>query len=252
MEKFEFINVGTELYNFIWDDFCSWYIELSKVHLNGDDEVAKKATQHTLAYTLNVIVRLLSPFMPFVTEEIYQIIPHAKESINQAEWPTVNPAFNQEHVNDQFAYVIDIVKGIREIRAQYVIKTKVPVEYTINTQQADLEDLLRDIAPYVSKLCNATCKGYNLEGGANEATRVIKGGNTLALDLGAYIDLDAEKKKLEAEIKKLEGEIKRCQGMLNNPRFVEKAPAAKVQAERDKLADYESKYAAAKEKIAEM
>lgn len=81
MDKFEFINVGTELYRFIWDDFCSWYIELSKLHLTGDDEVAKKSALNTLVYVLNTIVRLLHPIMPFVTEEIYQAIPHNEESI---------------------------------------------------------------------------------------------------------------------------------------------------------------------------
>ena len=81
MDKYEFVNVVTSLYNFIWDDFCSWYIELSKVHLNSENDVEKQASVHTLVYVLNAIVRMLHPFMPFVTEEIYQAIPHLEESI---------------------------------------------------------------------------------------------------------------------------------------------------------------------------
>ncbi|MBM6799073.1 valine--tRNA ligase, partial [Coprobacillus cateniformis] len=99
MDKFEFVNVGSELYNFIWDDFCSWYIELSKAHLNSDNEIEKRATQETLVYVLNAIVRLLHPFMPFVTEEIYQSIPHLEESICIAKWPEVNTYFENTKIN---------------------------------------------------------------------------------------------------------------------------------------------------------
>ena len=102
MDKFEFVNVGSELYNFIWDDFCSWYIELSKAHLNNDNEIEKRATQETLVYVLNAIVRLLHPFMPFVTEEIYQSIPHLEESICIAKWPEVNTYFENTKINGQF------------------------------------------------------------------------------------------------------------------------------------------------------
>ena len=122
MDKFEFVNVGSELYKFIWDDFCSWYIELTKVHLNSDNEVEKQASAHTLVYVLNAIVRMLHPFMPFVTEEIYQAIPHLEESICISKYPTVNPDFNDENINKQFTYLMDIVKGVREIRANYTIK----------------------------------------------------------------------------------------------------------------------------------
>lgn len=252
MDKFEFVNVGSELYNFIWDDFCSWYIELSKAHLNSEDAVAKKAAQDTLVYVLNCIVRMLHPFMPFVTEEIYQAIPHKEESICIASWPTINHAFDDETINDKFTYLIDIVKGIREIRTQYTIKNAIEVEYTILTNDASLEGLLDDIAPYVMKLCNAKCSGYNKEIGKTVATALIKGGHTLSIDLGQYIDMNAEKEKIEKEIKKLEGEIKRCEGMLSNPRFTEKAPEAKVNEEKAKLEDYRLKYESAKEKLAQM
>lgn len=252
MDKFEFVNVGTELYKFIYEDFCSWYIELSKVHLNSYDEAAKKSARDTLVFTLNTIVRLLHPFMPFVTEEIYQSIPHKEETIVCAAWPTINEAFNDSTIDDKFAYLIDIVKGIREIRTRYTIKNKVPVEYVVHTGDDSLHDLLDDIQPYVLKLCNAECKGYNLEESKNSANALIKGGNTISLDLGQYIDLEAEKKKIQKEIKKLEGEIKRCEGMLSNPRFVEKAPAAKVEEERAKLEDYKSRYETAVEKMKNM
>ncbi len=252
MEKYEFVNVGSELYNFIWDDFCSWYIELSKVHLNSDNEQEKLATQHTLIYVLNAIVRLLHPFMPFVTEEIYQSIPHKAESICIAKWPEVNSAFNNEAINDQFIYLFDIIKGIRNMRATYVIKNTIEIAYSIQTKDEQLSTLLDNLSPYIYKLCHARCFGYNVETSDNVATEMIKGGQALIIELGDYIDLSAEQKKLEEELQKLIGEIKRCEGMLSNPNFVSKAPQQKVDAEKAKLADYKTKYESVQEKIEKM
>ena len=252
MDKFEFVNVGNELYTFIWDEFCSWYIELAKVHLTSDDSIEKKATQNTLVYVLNSIVRLLHPFMPFVTEEIYQSIPHLKESICIADWPTINEDFNQVNINDKFQYLFDIVKGIRNMRAQYVIKNSIEIAYSIQTKDEDLPILLNELSPYIYKLCHALCIGYNVEITSNVAIEIIKGGHALIVELGDYIDLSAEKTKLEEELKKLQGEIKRCEGMLSNPNFTTKAPQEKVEAEKTKLKDYQSKYEGIKEKIENM
>ena len=252
MDKFEFGNVGSELYDFIWNDFCSWYIELSKETLNGNDSVLKKATQDTLIYVLNSIVRLLHPFMPFVTEEIYLSIPHLKESIVLASWPKTNDQFHNNIIEDQFEYLIDIVKGIREIRHQYVIKHNVEVFYNLTTADSGLENLLKDMAPFISKLCNAKCIGYNKETVKNSANIVIKGGNTLSIDLGQYADMEAEKEKLVKEIAKLQKELERSKKMLSNPNFINKAPAAKVEEEKKKQADYEAKYQTAKNKLENM
>lgn len=252
MDKYEFVNVGTALYNFIWDDFCSWYIELSKVHLNSEDVNEKQASVHTLVYVLNAIVRMLHPFMPFVTEEIYQAIPHLHESICISQYPQANTQFDDDRINEQFTYLMDIVKGVREIRANYTIKNAIEVEYSIDTKDSSLEKLLDVFVPYLKKLCHATCVGYNTNNSDDVATCMIQGGNTLIVELGAYVDKEAEKQKLETELKKLEGEIKRCTNMLSNEKFVSKAPQAKVDSERKKLEDYTSKYNAVKEKLAKM
>ena len=184
MDKFEFVNVGSELYKFIWDDFCSWYIELTKVHLNSTNDTEKQASLNTLVYVLNAIVKMLHPFMPFVTEEIFQAIPHLEESICIAIWPEVNDHFTDESINDQFTYLIDIVKGIREIRTQYTIKNAIEVPYVINTKNDDLEGLLNKCLPYIKKLCNAVCSGYNLNAAGEVANITIKGGNSLLVELG--------------------------------------------------------------------
>ena len=194
MDKFEFVNVGSELYKFIWDDFCSWYIELTKVHLNSTNDTEKQASLNTLVYVLNAIVKMLHPFMPFVTEEIFQAIPHLEESICIAIWPEVNDHFTDESINDQFTYLIDIVKGIREIRTQYTIKNAIEVPYVINTKNDDLEGLLNKCLPYIKKLCNAVCSGYNLNAAGEVANITIKGGNSLLVELGDYIDKMLKKK----------------------------------------------------------
>lgn len=252
MDKYEFVNVGTALYNFIWDDFCSWYIELSKVHLNSDDQTVKQASLNTLVYVLNAIVKMLHPFMPFVTEEIFQAIPHLEESICIAAWPQVNPDFDDENINDQFTYLIDVVKGIREIRNQYTIKNAIEIAYTITTKDDSLESLMDQCLPYIKKLCNASCSGYNQDVQGEVANITIKGGNSLLVELGDYIDKEAEKEKLMTQLKKLEGEIKRCEGMLANEKFVSKAPKQKVELERNKLADYKSKYEAVQKQLEQM
>ncbi len=253
MDKYEFVNVGTELYSFIWDDFCSWYIELAKVNLNSDDEVAKNATVHTLVYVLNAIVKLLHPFMPFVTEEIYQSIPHAKSSICIEDWPVVNPAFNDDTCEEGVAYLIDIVKGIREIRAQYTIKNANEIHYTIFSNDASLAKLLQAYSPYVKKLCNASLDEITSTLITKDvATALIKGGNQIQVSLVGLIDLEAEKQKLEKELQKLTGEIKRCEGMLSNPNFVAKAPEAKINQEKAKLEEYRKKYEAVNEQLQQM
>ncbi len=252
MDKFEFVNVGSELYKFIWDDFCSWYIELSKLHLQSENEVEKNASLHTLVYVLNSIVKMLHPFMPFVTEEIYQAIPHEEESICISSWPTINEKFNFIETIDQFGHLQDIIKGIREIRLQYTIKNAIEVQYIMETKDDSLNAILETCIPYVKKLCNAVCLGYNLETSGDVASIPCKGGNVLLVELGDYVDKDAEKEKMEKQLTTLEKEIARCSGMLNNEKFVSKAPEAKITEERNKLADYQSKYDAIKEKLSNM
>ncbi len=249
MDKFEFVNVGTELYRFIWDDFCSWYIELSKVHLQNDNVIEKEASLHTLIYVLHAIVQMLHPFMPFVTEEIYQTLPHKEESICISSWPSIRPELTNSTINEQFTYLLDIVKGIREIRAGYGIKNAIEIAYSIETKDTAIKQLLDTCIPYIKRLCNANCIGYNKETSGEVASIAIKGGNSLLVELGKYIDKEAEREKLKEQLKQLEGEIKRCENMLSNQNFIAKAPKEKIELEKNKLDDYRSKYQAIQQKL---
>ena len=133
-----------------------------------------------------------------------------------------------------------------------MIKNNIEVSYNLTTADSGLENLLKDMAPFISKLCNAKCIGYNKETVKNSANIVIKGGNTLSIDLGQYADMEAEKEKLVKEIAKLQKELERSKKMLSNPNFINKAPAAKVEEEKKKQADYEAKYQTAKNKLENM
>ena len=164
----------------------------------------------------------------------------------------MNSEFTNDTINEKFQYLFDIIKGIRNMRATYVIKNAIEISYSIQTNESSLSSLLDDLAPYIFKLCHAKCIGYNVETSANVGTEMIKGGNALIIELGDYIDMEAEKAKLKDELNKLTGEIKRCEGMLSSPNFTSTAPVAKVEAERAKLADYQSKYDAIKEKLEKM
>ena len=117
-ERYEFGEVGRELYNFIWDDFCSWYIEMAKLPLYGEDEAAKKTTRSILAYVLDQTMRLLHPFMPFITEEIWQHLPHEGESITVAAWPTVRTDLHFADEADNMKLLMDIIRSVRNIRAE--------------------------------------------------------------------------------------------------------------------------------------
>lgn len=117
-EKFEFGEVGRQLYNFIWDDFCDWYIEMAKLPLYGEDEAAKKTTRSVLAYVLDNTMRLLHPFMPFITEEIWQNLPHEGESITVAAWPTVDETLTSQAQSNNMKLLMDIIRAVRNIRAE--------------------------------------------------------------------------------------------------------------------------------------
>jgi len=243
MDKYEFVIVGTELYKFIWDDFCSWYIELAKMTLNQEDEVKKNATQKTLVYVLNAIVKMLHPFMPFVTEEIYQALPHVEESICISKWPEIREDFNDETSKDIAMYLIEIVQGLREIRTKYTIKNATEISYHVHLADAKLADYENDLAPYIYRLCHAKCEGMDTSSLSGDiAAFTIRNGHAVEVSLTGLVDMSKEIEKQAKEKARLEKEIERCEKMLSNPNFVSKAPEAKINQEKEKLASYKQQY----------
>ncbi|MER2037470.1 MAG: valine--tRNA ligase [Solibacillus sp.] len=252
-DKYEFGEVGRELYNFIWDDFCSWYIEMAKLPLYGEDEAAKLTTRSVLAYVLDNTMRLLHPLMPFVTEEIWQHLPHEGESITVAAWPTVNEAFNFKAEAGEMQLLMDIIRSVRNIRAEVNTPMSKQVPMTILAKDASVAAVLEVNKGYIEKFCNPETLtiGADLEAPAQAMSAVVSGAE-IFMPLAGLINVEEEIARLEKELEKWAKEVKLVSGKLSNERFVAKAPEALVAAEREKLADYEAKYATVEKRIAEL
>ncbi|RKJ45547.1 valine--tRNA ligase, partial [Butyricicoccus sp. 1XD8-22] len=153
-ERYEFGEVGRELYNFIWDDFCSWYIEMAKLPLYGEDKQAKKTTRSVLAYVLDNTMRLLHPLMPFITEEIWQHLPHSGESITVAAWPQVRTEFNFADDAASMKLLMDITRSVRNIRAEVNTPMSKKVPLYIAAKDAETARVLEGNRAYIEKFCN--------------------------------------------------------------------------------------------------
>lgn len=252
-ERYEFGEVGRELYNFIWDDFCSWYIEMAKLPLYGEDEAAKKTTRSTLAYVLDQTMRLLHPFMPFITEEIWQHLPHEGESITVAAWPTVRTDLHFADEADNMKLLMDIIRSVRNIRAEVNTPMSKKVPLFISAKDAATAAVLKDNQAYLEKFCNPDTLtiGEGLEAPGQSMTAVVTGAQVF-LPLVGLINLEEEIARLEKELEKWAKEVKLVTGKLSNEKFVSKAPEALVNAEREKLADYESKHAVVLKRLEEL
>jgi valyl-tRNA synthetase len=252
-ERYEFGEVGRELYNFIWDDFCSWYIEMAKLPLYGDDEAAKLTTRSVLAYVLDNTMRLLHPMMPFITEEIWQHLPHEGESIAVAEWPKVRPEFDFKEESGHMKLLMDIIRSVRNIRAEVNTPISKKVSLFIKAKDAETVKILEDNKAYIERFCNPDqlVIGVEVEAPEKAMTAVVTGAE-LFLPLAGLINLEEEIARLEKELDKWAKEVKLVSGKLSNENFVKKAPEALVAKEREKLADYQEKYDTVKKRLDEL
>lgn len=242
-DKYEFGEGNKALYNFVWNDFASWYVEISKVDLQSDDAENKNITQNVLVYVLMQIIKMLHPIVPFITEEIYQSLPHKEESITISSWPTVEEAFNDEEAINSLNIVMEIISAVRNERAKASKAPSAKINIRLEAKSQEVCDILNSAKPYLLKFTNPnelviTTDKANLE---NQVV-VVLNDLTIYIPTNDLVDIEEVIKKLEGELKKLEGELLRSNNMLNNPNFVNKAPEAKIQAERDKKAMYEEKY----------
>ena len=258
-DKFEFGEVGRYLYNFVWEDFCSWYIEMAKIPLQGEDEKAKITTRKVLAYTLESIVKLLHPFMPFVTEEIYGLISGVESSIAISTWPkqevffvTVEdykpnkdlPPLAEDRFEMDFTLIRDIIKSVRNMRTEVGVPISKAIRMYIDVKDERQLGMLKDNTAYLERFCNPS--ELTLDTGltlAEETMSAVVTGASILLPIEGLVDKEAEIERLTIEAKKLEAEVKRGNSKLANEKFVSKAPAHLVEEERTKLADYEAKLA---------
>ncbi|EOS7964323.1 valine--tRNA ligase [Enterococcus hirae] len=249
-DHFEFGEAGRQLYNFIWDDFCDWYIEMSKEVLYGDDAVSKQTTQSILVHTLDQILRLLHPIMPFVTEEIWQHIPHQGTSLVVADYPVVHPEFNDETASKGMEVLKELIRSVRNIRSEVNTPLSKPITLMIKINDPKIGQFLTENTSYIERFCNPEELTISSEIVAPdlEMSAVLTGAE-IFLPLAGLINIEEEIKRLEKELAKWTDEVKRVQGKLGNERFVANAPAEVVEAERAKEKDYLDKQAAVTERI---
>ena len=238
-ERYDYGEVGRYLYNFIWDDFCDWYIEMAKIPLNGEDEEAKQTTRSILAYVLDQILRMLHPFMPFVTEEIWQHIPHEGESITQASWPEINESLSNEQAATEMKHLVDIIRSVRNIRAEVDTPMSKPIDLVIKANNEQIAEELKQNQHYIERFCRTENLTIKVDAVAPaESMSAVVSGAELYLPLAGLIDYEKEIARLETELEKLNKEVDRVQKKLGNAGFVKKAPEQVVAAEKEKEQEY--------------
>ncbi|MDF0196278.1 valine--tRNA ligase [Staphylococcus pseudintermedius] len=252
-DKYEFGEVGRVLYNFIWDEFCDWYIEMSKIPMNGDDEVQKNVTRSVLSYALDRIMRLLHPFMPFVTEHIWQNLPHEGESIVTSAWPTVDASFVFEESKDVMEQLVEIIKAVRQSRLEVNTPLSKEIPIKIQAKNETIQQLLKTNQHYLERFCNPSTLEIEtqIDIPDNAMTTVVAAGEVI-LPIEGLIDMDKELERLEKDLQKWQKELDRVNKKLSNENFVNKAPEHVINEEKEKQVKYQEKYDGVKARIEQL
>ncbi|MDO5696099.1 MAG: valine--tRNA ligase [Eubacteriales bacterium] len=252
MEKFELGIAVDKLHNFLWDEFCDWYIEMVKPRLFEPDDTSAAAVA-TLKQVLVTGLKLLHPYMPFITEEIYRNLTD-EPSIMISDWPTYRSAYHFPEEEFAVEMMKTAVRAIRNARAEMDVPPKRKTKVFVVSADAAHRDIVARSKGFFARLANASELSVRADKSfANhEYISAVTPHLSLYIPLGDLIDIDKEKERLQGEIKKLEGEVRRCEGMLANERFIAKAPAAKVEEEREKLKAYQDKLAGVRERLAQL
>ena len=253
MDKFELGIAVQKVHDFIWDEFCDWYVEIAKYRIYHAEEDSQSANcaLWVLKTVLGQALKLLHPFMPFITEEIYGALVPEEESLMMSSWPVYREDWEFPYATEVMEHVKAITRGIRNMRAEMNVpnnkRTKVYIISSDSKLLTALEVLKESVKPLM--LANDIILHYEKKDVADDAVSVVVPGATVYLPLEDLVDFEQERERLKKEEERLNSEIKRAQGMLANERFTSKAPADKVQAERDKLEKYTKMLEQVKERI---
>ena len=241
MERYELGVAAQKVYDFIWDSYCDWYIELTKTRLQGDDEDSKIRAQQVLCYVLTQILKLLHPFMPFITEEIWQALPHEGDYLMLQQWPEhhVNLDFPEEE--KAMELIMDAIRAIRARRAEMNVPPSKKAQLTVSTLE---QAVFHQGIPFLKRLAYAsdvTVVGVADAGSSDEMraqgmVEIMTHAARLFLPLAELVDLEKEKARIQKEVDKNRKELDKLETKLNNPGFVNKAPAQVVEAERERAA----------------
>ena len=234
MDKYELGVAAQKIYDFIWDTYCDWYIELTKTRLQGEDEDSKVRAQQVLCYVLTQILKLLHPFMPFITEEIWQALPHEGDYLMLQDWPVYDEKFCFADEERAMELVMDAIKAIRARRSEMNVPPSKKAELTVVTEE---QAVFTTGIPFLKRLANASEVTVTADAPAdvNGLVSVVTSAAKLYIPLAELVDLDAERARLAKEIEKAEKYLAGIEKKLSNEKFVSKAPEAVVQRERDNM-----------------
>ena len=251
LDKFELGVALSNLYDFIWDEFCDWYIELVKTRLYGDNKESKLNAEHTLCFVLCGILKLMHPFMPFITEEIYCALPTGEETIMTSEWPKYSDKLNFPEEEKQMSVICGAIKSIRNIRTEMNVVPSRKASMIIVTDNARL---FEGGTAFFEKLAGAkdvtvTNEEKNIPDGA---VSVIVEGAKIFIPMDELIDTEKERQRLEKEKQRLEAEIERVEKKLSNQGFIAKAPAKLIEEEKEKGVKYKEMYGKVLESLAKL
>ena len=252
-ERYEFGEVGRVLYNFIWDEFCDWYIEMAKLPLYGEDEAAKKTTRSILAYVLDNTMRLLHPFMPFITEEIWQNLPHEGVSITVAKWPESDASLTDLQAAEEMKLLVEIIRSVRNSRAEVNTPMSKKIKMIVKAKDQAVLAILEKNRAYLERFCNPEelLLATEVETPDKAMTSIVTGAEII-LPLEGLINLEEEIARLQKEWDKLNKEVERVQKKLSNEGFVKKAPEKVIEEERAKEKDYTEKRTAVEARLNEL
>ncbi len=244
LENFDLGLALHKIYEFIWNEYCDWYIELVKPRLYGEDEEDKKTALYILVNVMKDMLKLLHPFMPFITEEIWQNLPENEESLIISKWPEVNIENKYANSVEEIKFAMEIIKSIRNIKAEMNVKPSKKIKGYFVPKNEKYNEYLKSVERHLRNLINLEeITILNNKDRINEDTAsAVIDGLEIYLPLSNLIDFEKEKERLSKEKEKLESEIKRAEGKLNNKSFVDKAPEKIVKEEKDKLTKYKDMY----------
>lgn len=251
MEKYELGMAAQRLYDFMWSEFCDWYIELTKPRLYGTDAAEKNTALSVLCFVLAGTMKLLHPFMPFITEEIYTHLPGSDETIMLSSWPSCVDCGITGKDEERFEMVIDLIRSVRNLRAEMNVPLSRRTELFIRPVQLEA-GFWKKCSVYIEKLACASSAELIADKpeNADKMAAVVTAGGEGYIPMGELIDIVKEKERLLKEKDNLIAEVARAQGKLSNEKFVAKAPEAVINAERDKLVKYNDMLASVNARIA--
>ena len=229
----------SEMYDFVWDTFCDWYIELAKSRLYDKESDGAKVARRVLVWCLTNILKLLHPYMPFITEEIFGALPHEGDSIMIASYPKFDTALAFAKEEEDMERVIGAIRAIRNRRAEMNVPPSRKANVYVVTKY---EDTFANAAPFFEKL--ASCQALHIVGAyeGENAVSIVTDAATISIPMGDLVDLEKERVRMQGELTRIQGEIDRLEKKLANPGFVSKAPAQVVEGEKAKLAKYQEAY----------